>query len=178
MMPEPTLAPYSASVAQATNGEKTTNGGPKPPSGHHDASLPSERLDLRRFGLDDSFTTSYPTKSLEFLRRLNAASDEKQGTQGLPRPLRARTMLKIVVVGAGLGGLSAAVALARSGHSVEVLEQAPALGEVSALIIHILDAVSNGRVAGRRWYPDTAELGQAPPAVGRLQVFGEEGSSA
>jgi salicylate hydroxylase len=33
-------------------------------------------------------------------------------------------------VGAGLGGLATAVALARRGHTVEILEQASALGEV------------------------------------------------
>ncbi len=39
---------------------------------------------------------------------------------------------KILVVGAGLGGLSAAACLLRAGHDVEVYEQAPALGEVGA----------------------------------------------
>ena len=38
----------------------------------------------------------------------------------------------IVVVGAGLGGLAAALALLRHGFRVTVLEQAPALGEVGA----------------------------------------------
>jgi len=34
----------------------------------------------------------------------------------------------IIIVGAGIGGLTAAIVLARAGHHVEVLEQAPALG--------------------------------------------------
>lgn len=39
-------------------------------------------------------------------------------------------MQEIVIVGAGLGGLSTAIALARRGHKVQVLEQAKQLGEV------------------------------------------------
>jgi salicylate hydroxylase len=38
--------------------------------------------------------------------------------------------MRIVVVGAGLGGLATAIALASSGHTVTVYEQAPELGEV------------------------------------------------
>lgn len=38
----------------------------------------------------------------------------------------------IVVAGAGIGGLAAALALARDGAEVEVLEQAPALGAIGA----------------------------------------------
>ena len=38
--------------------------------------------------------------------------------------------VNVVIVGAGLGGLSAAIAIARSGHRVKVIEQAPKLGEV------------------------------------------------
>jgi monoamine oxidase len=39
---------------------------------------------------------------------------------------------KILIAGAGLGGLAAASCLMRAGHDVEVYEQAPQLGEVGA----------------------------------------------
>ena len=38
----------------------------------------------------------------------------------------------VAIVGAGLGGLAAAIGIARAGHKVTILEQAPALGEVSS----------------------------------------------
>src|SRR5262247_2228859 len=41
-----------------------------------------------------------------------------------------RAPLRIAVIGAGLGGLTAAVALRRAGFDVDVYEQAPALTEV------------------------------------------------
>ncbi|WP_426959349.1 FAD-dependent monooxygenase [Muricoccus radiodurans] len=41
-------------------------------------------------------------------------------------------MTKILISGAGIGGLTAALALLRRGHAVEVYEQAPALREVGA----------------------------------------------
>ena len=39
---------------------------------------------------------------------------------------------KVLIVGAGLGGLAAASCLLKAGYDVEVYEQAPALGEVGA----------------------------------------------
>ncbi|MEM7571211.1 MAG: FAD-dependent monooxygenase, partial [Pseudomonadota bacterium] len=42
------------------------------------------------------------------------------------------TSLDILIAGAGIGGLTAAIALAQRGHSVKVFEQAPQLGEVGA----------------------------------------------
>lgn len=38
--------------------------------------------------------------------------------------------LEVVVVGAGIGGLSTALALAADGHHIVVLETAPAFSEV------------------------------------------------
>jgi cation diffusion facilitator CzcD-associated flavoprotein CzcO len=44
---------------------------------------------------------------------------------------QAAVPLNVIIVGAGIGGLAAAIALARHGHSITVLEQAPELGEVT-----------------------------------------------
>ena len=38
--------------------------------------------------------------------------------------------LHVIIVGAGLGGLAAAIATREAGHNVTICEQAPALGEV------------------------------------------------
>jgi salicylate hydroxylase len=42
----------------------------------------------------------------------------------------AELKLHVAVIGAGLGGLAAAIGIARAGHEVTILEQAPMLGEV------------------------------------------------
>jgi salicylate hydroxylase len=47
-------------------------------------------------------------------------------------PAEAKVKLKIIVAGAGLGGLATAVALRRRGHDVSVFEKASELGEVGA----------------------------------------------
>ena len=55
--------------------------------------------------------------------------------------------MKITVAGAGIGGLSAAIALARNGHAVRVAEQADEIGEVGAGIqispngMHVIKAL-------------------------------------
>ncbi|SGZ53569.1 CIC11C00000001199 [Sungouiella intermedia] len=45
---------------------------------------------------------------------------------------KAKVPLEVVIVGAGLGGVTGAISLALSGHKVTLLEQAPKLGEVGA----------------------------------------------
>ena len=44
--------------------------------------------------------------------------------------------LRIAIIGAGLGGLAAAIGIARAGHEVTIIEQAPLLGEVGS---HLLE---------------------------------------
>ncbi|XP_014551814.1 hypothetical protein COCVIDRAFT_19972 [Bipolaris victoriae FI3] len=77
--------------------------------------------------------TTYPSQALRFLKRVgteHSASDEINNTR--PSSQQAQVKLNIVIVGAGLCGLSLAVALSRRGHSVRLLEQASQLGEVGA----------------------------------------------
>ena len=104
-------------------------------------------------------TPSYPTRCLQFLKHIHNddQANEVNGrneTNGLKESnghnvnghrlnnhgsgsaagsaavQQAAIPLSIIIVGAGLGGLAAAIALARRGHSITVLEQAPELGEV------------------------------------------------
>lgn len=56
--------------------------------------------------------------------------------------------LRIIVAGAGLGGLSAALALRQAGFAVEIFEQAPALGDVGAGIQIAPNAVKVLRALG------------------------------
>ena len=44
--------------------------------------------------------------------------------------------LQVGIVGAGLGGLAAAIGIAQAGHKVTILEQASALGEVDTDRVH------------------------------------------
>ena len=58
---------------------------------------------------------------------------------------------KILIAGAGLGGLAAASCLMKAGHDVEIYEQAPRLGEIGAGIqisanaMHVLNEIGLGQ---------------------------------
>ncbi|CAI6098383.1 unnamed protein product [Clonostachys chloroleuca] len=69
----------------------------------------------------------YPSRSMALLKRIQATYHDLK----FPAE-RSHVPLRVLVVGAGLGGLSTAIALARRGHAVTVLEQAAQLGEVGA----------------------------------------------
>jgi len=64
----------------------------------------------------------YPTGSFLYLDR-----DDSNECDAAPSPVK----LQIAIVGAGVAGLSAAIALRRNGHDVTVFESTPILSEVS-----------------------------------------------
>jgi salicylate hydroxylase len=79
---------------------------------------------------------------------------------------------KILIVGAGLGGLAAASCLLKAGFDVEVFEQAPALGEVGAGIQMSANPMHVLRHLGLE--DDVLRLGVQPGAyVFRLHDTGE-----
>ncbi|KAH7083976.1 hypothetical protein FB567DRAFT_530353 [Paraphoma chrysanthemicola] len=88
------------------------------------------------------WATTYPSQSLRFLQTL-----ERDAQPEYSEAKPAQLALNIVIVGAGLGGLSLAIALRRRGHSVRILEQAQKLGEVGA---GIQIPPNSGRLL-RRW---------------------------
>ncbi|GLI76939.1 hypothetical protein PoHVEF18_005221 [Penicillium ochrochloron] len=65
---------------------------------------------------------SYPSNCLAFLN----------SPPTIQHSQTAHVRLNIIIVGAGLGGLATAIALASTGHTVTIYEQAAELGEVGA----------------------------------------------
>lgn len=84
---------------------------------------------------------------------------------------RPATPLNIAIVGAGLGGLSAAVALRRQGHSVTVYERYDFAGEVGAS----LSAASNGSRFLEQWGVDVQA---AKPVVLKKLIMHDWSSGA
>jgi monoamine oxidase len=76
--------------------------------------------------------------------------------------------LKIVIVGAGMGGLEAALALAADGHGVTVLEGAEKFEEVRCLQIQLVaDGSHNTERIGRGRNQSTAEFITLDAPMGR-----------
>jgi salicylate hydroxylase len=87
--------------------------------------------------------------------------------------------MPVIVAGGGIGGLAAALALVRCGFHVQVLEQAPQIGEIGAGIqlgpnaFHAFDALGVGDIArGRAVYTDCMVMHDAVDAslVGRIET--------
>jgi len=87
--------------------------------------------------------------------------------------------LPVLVAGGGIGGLAAALALVRQGFAVQVLEQAPEIGEIGAGIqlgpnaFHAFDALGVGdKARGRAVYTDHMVMHDALDAslVGKIET--------
>ena len=77
-------------------------------------------------------------------------------------------MTKIIIIGAGIGGLTAAIALARCGMDVDIFEKAPELGEVGAGLQQSPNAMAVHDALGT----ETAILTHAfEPKAGYLRDF-------
>ena len=96
--------------------------------------------------------------------------------------------MEVVVVGGGIGGLTTALALSGTGHSVRVLEQAPSLSplgaglQISANARRVLESLGLGRqfdriatepsrIVLRRWDDDSV-IGQSPLTGVHEEKFG------
>src|SRR5574343_703264 len=100
----------------------------------------------------------------------------------------APSSLPVIVVGGGIGGLAAALALVRQGFEVTLLEQAPEIGEIGAGIqlgpnaFHAFDALGIGdKARGRAVYTDYMvmhdaideyQVGKIPTGEAFRQRFG------
>ena len=86
---------------------------------------------------------------------------------------------QILIVGGGIGGLAAGLALTKQGFEVTILEQAPELGEIGAGIqlgpnaFHAFDALGVGpKARGRAVYTDEMVMHDAidEKLIGRIQT--------
>lgn len=108
--------------------------------------------------MDNAKEPTYPTNSLNFLKKLRGHRNGHESNAESASPVQAPHVsvatkdelindsnghtkissrdpflrLKILIIGAGLGGLATAIALSTHGYDITILESAPSLGEVGA----------------------------------------------
>ncbi|KAK0760489.1 hypothetical protein N5P37_006683 [Trichoderma harzianum] len=84
---------------------------------------------------------SYPTGSYNFIKRLLSADIVTPNLETSAKPFSINESashpispikLTIAIIGGGVGGLAAAIALKQDGHNVTLYEQAPQLSEIGA----------------------------------------------
>jgi 2-polyprenyl-6-methoxyphenol hydroxylase-like FAD-dependent oxidoreductase len=77
--------------------------------------------------------------------------------------------LNVIIVGAGLGGLAAAIALARNKHNVTIYEQAERIAEVHS-VIAVTSTQKLTQFTGWRRYSDSSKFDSATiqPGAGTL----------
>ncbi|KAL4737928.1 hypothetical protein BDV11DRAFT_216380 [Aspergillus similis] len=69
---------------------------------------------------------TYPSNCLQFSKSVLETASTASTVD------RSPIILNLILVGAGMGGLATAIALAQAGHKVKIFEQTPVLGEVGA----------------------------------------------
>jgi len=74
--------------------------------------------------------------------------------------------IHIAIVGAGLGGLSAAISVAAAGHRATILEQAAQLGEVGLVVPTLPKSMTDHPIPGWSRNPDSPELCEYPQTMG------------
>jgi cation diffusion facilitator CzcD-associated flavoprotein CzcO len=80
---------------------------------------------------------------------------------------KSSLQLKFIIVGAGIGGLATAYALARAGHNVRVLELYHSLGQVWLYLCAHSIALTHFTEIG--WYSYPPKLVKDPHRMGSLR---------